>query len=354
MTVRRRAVVWSGVAGVALVGCVVTALMLAGLPGAASAGADDDEPRDDDRSTSTVDRGTLTGTTTKPGTLSRLDGPTIGGAAQGTITWLLQVGDVLAPRNELYRVDDRPVTAFEGALPQWRAFESGMSPGPDVQQVEQNLHDWGYFTRTPDQTFDARTTAAIRAWQKAGGQLRTGTIELGALQFVSGSFVVGGLSAAVGDASGGGPLYTTERTEKVVTVDLPVGSPLATIGGVVSMELPSGTTAPGHVTAVGAAKVDDDTAKTAVPTTLSFDDPAAPGDLTDASVTVDFVSEVREDVLSVPVLALGAAVGGGFVLEVVQPDGTTEAVPVETGLFAGDRVEVTGDVAEGLEVVVPA
>lgn len=353
MSTRRRSIVWSGL-GLVLVGCVVTASVLAGLPRDASAEAGEDEHRGADRSTSTVDRGTLTGSTNKAGTLSRLDGPTIVGAAQGTITWLPQVGEVLTPRSELYRVDDRPVTAFEGVLPQWRTFESGMSPGPDVQQLEQSLSDWGHLVGTPDQTFDARTTRAVLAWQKASGQTRTGTVDLGGLQFVSGEFVVAGLSAAVGDASGGGDLYETARTEKVVTVDLPVGSPLATVGGVVSTELPSGTDAPGHVTAVGAAEADADSGKTTVPVTVSFDDPAAPGDLTDASVVVEFVSEVREDVLSVPVLALGAAAGGGFVLEVVQPDGSTEAVPVETGLFAGDRVEVTGDVAEGAEVVVPA
>ena len=353
MSPRRRVVVWSGLALVALVGCVVTVSMTAGLPGRAAAEAADDETRDTDRSTSAVDRGTLTGTTTKSGRLSRLDGPTIVGAAPGTVTWLPPVGQVLAPRSELYRVDDRPVTAFEGVLPQWRAFEPGMTPGPDVQQLEQALHDWGHLRGAPDATFDARTSTAVRAWQKATGQERTGTVDLGALQFVSGEFVVAAVSASVGDASGG-DLYETARAEKVVTVDLPVGSPLATIGGVATMELPSGTDAPGHVTAVGAAEVGDDGDATTVPVTLSFDDPAAPGDLTDASVVVEFVSEVREDVLSVPVLALGAAAGGGFVLEVVQPDGTTEAVPVETGLFAGDRVEVTGDVVEGAEVVVPA
>ena len=350
----RRAVAWWSVAGVAVVGTAVTAVSTVGPPGAS--GDDDAEaaagttPRP---TTAVVEQGTLTGTTTRAGTLSRLDGPTITGSAPGTITSLPEVGDVLTARSELFRVDDEPVTAFEGALPQWRAFGQGMAEGPDVRQVEENLRAWGYFTGTPDDRFDRRTATAVSAWQKDTGQERTGSIDQGALQFVTGSFTVRTLTAAVGDASGG-DLYDTARDDAVVSVDLPVGSPLAAVDGVVSVDLPGHGSVPGRVSDVGAAVADETTGTTTVPVTVSLDDPAAAGDLTEASVQVDFVSEVEEDVLHVPVLALGAAVGDGFVVEVLQPDGTTTAVPVEAGLFAGDRVEVSGALEAGDEVVVPA
>ncbi len=333
----RRAVAWWSVAGVAVVGTAVTAVLMVGPPGAS--GDDDAEaaagttPRP---TTAVVEQGTLTGTTTRAGTLSRLDGPTITGSAPGTITSLPEVGDVLAARSELFRVDDEPVTAFEGALPQWRAFGQGMAEGPDVRQVEENLRAWGYFTGTPDDRFDRRTATAVSAWQKDTGQERTGSIDQGALQFVTGSFTVRTLTVAVGDASGG-DLYGTARDDAVVSVDLPGHGSV-----------------PGRVSDVGAAVADETTGTTTVPVTVSLDDPAAAGDLTEASVQVDFVSEVEEDVLHVPVLALGAAVGDGFVVEVLQPDGTTTAVPVEAGLFAGDRVEVSGALEAGDEVVVPA
>ena len=333
----RRAVAWWSVAGVAVVGTAVTAVLMVGPPGAS--GDDDAEaaagttPRP---TTAVVEQGTLTGTTTRAGTLSRLDGPTITGSAPGTITSLPEVGDVLAARSELFRVDDEPVTAFEGALPQWRAFGQGMAEGPDVRQVEENLRAWGYFTGTPDDRFDRRTATAVSAWQKDTGQERTGSIDQGALQFVTGSFTVRTLTVAVGDASGG-DLYGTARDD-----------------GGVSVDLPGHGSVPGRVSDVGAAVADETTGTTTVPVTVSLDDPAAAGDLTEASVQVDFVSEVEEDVLHVPVLALGAAVGDGFVVEVLQPDGTTTAVPVEAGLFAGDRVEVSGALEAGDEVVVPA
>ena len=44
---------------------------------------------------------------------------------------------------------------------------------------------------------------------------------------------------------------------------------------------------------------------------------------------------------------------GSSVVERVETDGTTSQVPVETGAFADGWVEVTGDLAEGDDVVVP-
>jgi hypothetical protein len=73
-----------------------------------------------------------------------------------------------------------------------------------------------------------------------------------------------------------------------------------------------------------------------------------------ASVDVAFTAGTRENVLTVPVAALLALQEGGFGLEVVRGAATT-IVPVETGLFADGRVEVSGGgVAEGVTVGMPA
>ena len=57
--------------------------------------------------------------------------------------------------------------------------------------------------------------------------------------------------------------------------------------------------------------------------------------------------------LAVPVEALLALAEGGYAVELAHDDGTTSLVAVELGAFADGWVEVTGDVAEGDEVVVP-
>jgi peptidoglycan hydrolase-like protein with peptidoglycan-binding domain len=328
---------------------VATVLLTVGLAPQADA---DGAAAKEAPNTATIESGTLTGTTPKTGKLDRPAGPTIGGGRPGTITKLPAVGTILGAGKELYRVDDRPVIAFEGELPQWREFADGMTDGEDIRQLERNLADWGYLKEPPTAHFDSATTRAIKAWQKATGQERTGTIGVGDLEFTTGSFIVSSQSAHVGDKSGG-PLYETKRDEKVVLVDLPVGSPLAKVGTKVDLSFPNGGRSAGEVASVGAATIGKD-GKTTVPTRIRISDKASTGDLTDASVSVEFVSEVKENVLSVPVLALGAAGGGGFVVEVVGKDGTTRAVPVKTGLFAGDRVEISGDgIAAGQKVVVP-
>jgi multidrug efflux pump subunit AcrA (membrane-fusion protein) len=76
-----------------------------------------------------------------------------------------------------------------------------------------------------------------------------------------------------------------------------------------------------------------------------------PDDLIGAPVDVIVAIDRRKDVLTVPVNALLAVAEGGFGLEVVDDDGTTEVVPVRTGLFGDGRVEVKGKgIAEGTVV----
>jgi hypothetical protein len=303
--------------------------------------------------TTPVEKGDLRGTTVKTGELGGTSGATIPGGVAGTLTSIPDVGSVVKPGDALYRVDDQPVIFFSGTLPQWRAFEQGMTDGPDILQLEEVLHAQGYLDEVATSHFDWHTTRAIRAWQKATGQEQTGRIDLGRIWFGTGAQVVSEHSLHVGDrVSPGSPVYSTTGTTKVVVVDLPVGSPQAKLGGIADVHLPTGATLPGHVTMVGDPSSDDD-GRTTVPVTVGFDDGAKVGDLDRVDVTVDFVTETRKQVLSVPVVALGAEAGGGFVVEVRSKSGTSRSVPVKTGLFAGDRVEVSGAIHSGDRVVVP-
>ncbi|GAA3417995.1 hypothetical protein [Streptosporangium vulgare] len=83
---------------------------------------------------------------------------------------------------------------------------------------------------------------------------------------------------------------------------------------------------------------------------VTLDDPGDLGRLDQAPVTVNLRSERHADVLSVPVEALLALREGGYGLRLAGG----RIVPVETGLFAAGRVEVSGNgLAEGMKVEVP-
>ena len=88
--------------------------------------------------------------------------------------------------------------------------------------------------------------------------------------------------------------------------------------------------------------------------TVVFPAGKAPEGLDQATVDVAFTVAEREDVLAVPVAALLALAEGGYGLEVV--DGrTTRIVAVQTGLFAGGKVEVSGGgITEGTVVGEPS
>jgi hypothetical protein len=65
-------------------------------------------------------------------------------------------------------------------------------------------------------------------------------------------------------------------------------------------------------------------------------------------VDVTFTASERKNVLTVPVAALLALAEGGYGVQLVD-EGGTRIVRVETGLFSGGRVEISGaDVAEGM------
>jgi multidrug efflux pump subunit AcrA (membrane-fusion protein) len=87
---------------------------------------------------------------------------------------------------------------------------------------------------------------------------------------------------------------------------------------------------------------------------VSLTRPKAAGKLNQAPVTVTITTGSVADVLTVPVDALLARPGGGYVVEVVS-GGRHHLVKVSPGLFddAAGLVQVTGDLTPGQRVVVP-
>jgi peptidoglycan hydrolase-like protein with peptidoglycan-binding domain len=235
-----------------------------------------------------------------------------------------------------------------------------MTTGPDVKQLESSLQQLGYFRGTPNDKFDYATAAAVKRWQKASGQTVTGQITFGSFLFYSGPLRIATATARVGDqVSAGTAILAASGLQKLISIDLPVAnSALGIPSGPVTIELPAGKTAKGKITSVGVPveKKDPNTGDltVSIPVSISFNDPAASGSYQAINVVVDFPSETRKNVLSVPVDALLALDDSRFGVELVRANGTTNRVPVSIGLFAGGRVEVSGSkIRNGDSVVVP-
>jgi peptidoglycan hydrolase-like protein with peptidoglycan-binding domain len=221
-----------------------------------------------------------------------------------------------------------------------------------------------------DDTFDESTEQAVIAWQTSLGTTADGSVSPFELIYVPGPVKVGspaegvelGSSVPVGslitdlvpvsrvvfEGDGSETLASTQQ----IVVTMPVDDrDLIEVGASVVVELADGTDIDATVISI-AAPVSGDSGSTVsvvIAPTVPLDDA-----WTGTSVSVEVTTEVASGVLAVPVSALLALVEGGYALEVVQPDGSTELIGVETGMFADGLVEVTATgLMDGMSVVVP-
>ena len=142
---------------------------------------------------------------------------------------------------------------------------------------------------------------------------------------------------------------TTTSTRPVVTVDLDTSKiALATRRTRVEVELPSGDDVRGRVTDVDsvatapeAEQGAEQTASTDATVEVTIRLRRSNSFLDQAPVVVSLERSRRRDVLAVPVTALLARDGGKFAVE-VREGSQRRLVPVESGLFAGGFVEVSG------------
>jgi membrane fusion protein (multidrug efflux system) len=347
---RRRRVAW--IAGVGIAAVLACGGVIAG---AAIGAAPHKAGRTVDIATASIEKGNLSGTVKAPGSLAFASVRDVASGVSGILTSAPRPGSTVSAGQALFSVDNIAVHLFHGDLPAWRSFTSGMDDGPDVKQLEQNLAALGHFSREPDEEFTWSTTEAILAWQKGTGQEQTGSIDLGRIVFERGDIRVQSLKAAIGSPVGGGPVLSVTDLEKQISADLPLANQqLANVGGKVAITLPDGKRTPGTIVSVGTPQEKSDSGSVIIPVAIALDDPAAAGSLQQATVTVDFPSETRENVLSVPAGALMAFSESRFGVEVLGADHTVRRVPVTTGLFAGGRVEISGDgLKAGQKVVVP-
>lgn len=352
---RRRRIAAGAVFLAATGGAAAAGLGLGGTGDPADATTDDLPP-----ATAEVARETLVDTRSADAELGH--GPATGAAArtEGTLTRLPRTGARVGRGEALYEVDDEPVSLLYGDVPAYRPLAPG-TEGTDVAQLERNLNALGYSGFTVDEEYSDATAAAVRDWQEDLGAGATGLVEPGQVVFAPGAVVVEGLEAQRGDlVAPGADVLSYTGTSVAVTAELDVADRrLARRGAAVGVRLPDGRTVRGTVADVsvrmrtGEGEEEAQTVVEVVVRLKGAEAGKAASAYDEAGVHVDFTAGRREDVLTVPVAALLALAEGGFGVEVVE-DGTTRYVPVETGLFANGRVEITGaGLAAGTKVGMP-
>jgi len=169
-----------------------------------------------------VTRADLAEQETVDGTLGYGDQRAIAGRGAGTITWLPDPAAVIARGKSVYTVDARPVVLFYGSTPLYRDLALGMTDGPDVKVVEQNLAALGFDDfGTPDEEFTKNTANAIEDWQDSLDLDDTGRLSAGSVVVQPSAIRVATVSAQVGGQAGG-ELMKVTGTQRAVTVALDV------------------------------------------------------------------------------------------------------------------------------------
>lgn len=282
-----------------------------------------------------------------------------------TYTALPGVGQVLSQGQSLYAINGVPVPLFYGSTPAWRDFQLGMSEGPDVGELNQNLIALGFGSGlTQSDHFSQATANAVKHWQASFGAAQTGIVHLNEVVFEPNAIRITTVHATLGAAVSPGPVLDATSTTRIVAIALQVTQEyLVHPGDAVSVVLPDGqTTTTGHVrdistVAVAPSSQQGSNNTPTVNVTLTLDNPADSGNLDQAPVNVNITDQSVQSVLAVPTTALLPLAGGGYAVEVVNPDGTHRLVPVTTGIFDDQAglVQVSGaGLAAGQTVVAAA
>ncbi|MCW2915811.1 MAG: efflux transporter periplasmic adaptor subunit [Actinomycetia bacterium] len=345
-----------------------TAMLAVSAAGAAialqSGGSGTEHPTGSTLPTADVVRTDLAARTEVDGTLGYAHTYTVLAGGAGRLTWLPTVGTVIRRGQRMYGVDGHRVPLVYGAIPLWRALQSGMSNGRDVLELERNLVALGYGSSlTVDRHFTYATMQAIKDWQDDLGVTKSGSVQPGDVVVQPGAIRVTSLKAVLGGQAAGNVLTATS-TERQVTVNVPVSQQeIAKQGAEVHISLPGGKTTTGHIFSVGTvatagstdsrSQTGQGTETATIPVSITLDKPGAAGRFDGAPVTVGFTSTLHKSVLAVPVNALLAAPGGGYAVDVVESTGRVRSVPVRLGIFADDNLEVSGDLTAGMKVQVP-
>jgi hypothetical protein len=310
----------------------------------------------------------LSETTTVNATLGYAGAYTVRGQSSGTLTWLPSAAQVIRQGQVLYRVDNGiPVVLLYGSVPDWRAMSEG-DTGADVTQLNHDLVNLGYaasadITALGWDCYSWETQEAVEQLELALGITSPpGSLALGSVTFEPAALRVSAVTGNLGNPASG-PVLAATSDRHVVTIGLDAAQQSEVkAGDTVTVTLPDGSTTPGVISSVSqVASGSGDSATIPVYVTLTH--PSAAASLDQAPVTVAITTATVTGALVVPVGALLAQpakgdgeAGGEYAVEVTGPGNTRHLVPVTLGIFddTDGLVQVTGELAPGQHVVVPA
>ncbi len=363
---KRRKLLVIGLVVVLAAGYVVVAQPFAGPSGPPGGVADNADPT----STTTVQVQDISSQTQVSATLGYSGSYNVVNQAQGTVTSLPAIGQVVSEGQILYDVSGSPVVLLYGATPAYRTLAEGATDtatsGADVKNLNFDLVALGYLTSaevgSEVSDFTSWTKIGVEKLQAALGVTKDGVLALGQVVFLPSATRITSLGTNTivgGPAQPGQQIMSATSTGRVVTIALSADQQgEVAVGDKVSVTLPNGQTTPGTVTSVGTVAVASGNSGTPTITVLvTPNDPAATGSLDQAPVEVSITQNSAKSAFVVPVNALLALSGGGYALEVVSANGAHTLEPVSTGIFddASGTVQVSGaGVAAGQRIVIPA
>jgi peptidoglycan hydrolase-like protein with peptidoglycan-binding domain len=352
---------------------IVAAAVIGGVAAVSSANQSNQAAQQPAVVTAKVEKGKLSAMVSMYGTLTyraQSDGSpyTVINQARGTYTKLPDDGDKVDCGDVFYRVDDNPVLLLCGAVPAYRGLGIGEA-GNDVRQLNQNLHTLGYdaaagvVVNPNDTNFTEQTQKALATLQHDKGAAVTGTLGIDGAVFLPESVRIAKVTGELGGSAQPGA-QVLSATSDILEVQVALD---ASQQGEVKQGDRAQITLPGNVSVTGAvdrlgtvaqapAGQNQDPGAATIPAYISLDNPARASGLDQAPVQVNITTTGVDNVLSVPVTAIIGRSGGGFAVEVVRADGRHELVSVELGLYdaTAGRVQVTGDLSVGDDVVVPS
>ncbi len=267
-----------------------------------------------------------------------------------TVTQLVAAGSDVGQGDVLWRVGLEPTVALIGTEPAYRTLDRD-TEGPDVEQLESSLVALGFDpdgTVTVDEAFTANTEAMVERWQDALGAEVTGEVALTSVVYIDAPSRIGAVHVAVGDAvqDGSAMLDLTARQRELRFTVPAAERETLTIGATVVAQLPDRTT----VSATVESMTINETGGATVSATLDEDLIAG---IDSVPVTISWSETLGDDLLTVPAAAVYRTDSGQYWVEVRNPDGTEQAVPVEVITTSDGLVAISGPVARGDQVITP-